>query len=148
MRKRKGICSGQNLTLAKIKTRVQWQEYRETLRIPIPKSQSRLNLTVALNHSSEAILSSKDISRPTACSHTITQSRLDSRPNVPPRDDLIHNHERIEANLFESRKLLRDSFLIQSHLITQQIVEDSSRSPFQHTSPNYLDTLSAVTRIN
>ena len=43
------MCS-QNLTLARITTRVQWQKYGEALRIPILESQSRLNPTAILNH--------------------------------------------------------------------------------------------------
>jgi len=37
----------------------------------------------ALNHSSEVILPSEDISRPRVWSHTATQSRLDFGPNAP-----------------------------------------------------------------
>ena len=66
------------------------------------------------------------------------------------RDDPIHHHEQIETNFFETQNLLRDSilFLVQSRLTTQQAVEDSNRSPLQHTNPNYMDMILAVTSIS
>ena len=92
---------------------------------------------------------SENIFRPGVRSHTTTQIWLDSGPNTPPHGDSIHHHRHIEANFFESRNLLCDSiqFLVQSHLTTQQAV-DSNKSPLQHTNPNYLDTVSTVTRIS
>ena len=60
VQKQRAICSGQNLTPARIMTRVQWQEHGKVLRISILKSQLHLNLTLALTHSSEVILPSED----------------------------------------------------------------------------------------
>ena len=64
----------------------------EALMILISESQPRLNLMATLNHSSEAILSSEDISRLGVRSHTTTQSQLDFGLNAPPRGDLIHHY--------------------------------------------------------
>jgi len=54
------------------------------------------------------------------------------------------------GDFFELWDLLRDSipFLVLSHFTTQQAVEDSNRSPFQHANPNDLDTISAVSKIS
>jgi len=76
--KRRGICSGQNLTPTRITTRVQWQKHEKALRMFILKSQTYLNRTVFLTHNSEATLPSEDISRLGARSHTATWSWLDS----------------------------------------------------------------------
>jgi len=86
------FCSGQNLTSARIMTRVKQQEYGEALRVQILKSQLHINPTVALNHSSEAISPSKGISRLRVRSHTTTQTRLISGPNALRHGTLIHHH--------------------------------------------------------
>jgi len=93
VRKQKDICSGQNLTPARIMTRVQWQEHWEALRTLIPRPQPCLSPTAAFT-CSEAILSFKAI-----MPSELTQSR---QYTFSPKTPLTSNSEIIQTPRIDS----------------------------------------------
>jgi len=105
--------SGQNLTLVRITTCVQWQKHVEALRIFISESQPRLNLTAGLIHSSSHPMTSL-VGSPKSYSHpkpTWLQTECPATWWLYPSSRIIRG-KLLRLAEFVTHRIL---FLIQNH---------------------------------